>query len=141
MVARTAQLARKLLDLGKFQTAYQVVRDAAPPANENYRADFHFMSGWIALRYLDDPATAREHFAHIDDGSANPIVLARANYWRGRAAEAIGDKDAMRAGYQAAARHPPPITASWRAQNSGVESIELRAPLPGRSGRRSCAFG
>ena len=40
------------------------------------------MSGWIALRYLNDPATAREHFAHVDDGSANPIVLARANYWR-----------------------------------------------------------
>ena len=46
------------------------------------------MCGWIALRYLNDPATARAHFAHIDDGSANPIVLARANYWRGRAAEA-----------------------------------------------------
>ena len=32
-------LARKLLDLGKFQTAYEVVRAAALPANENYRAD------------------------------------------------------------------------------------------------------
>jgi soluble lytic murein transglycosylase len=66
-------LARKLLDLGKFQAAYQVVRDAALPANEYYRADFHFMSGWIALRYLNDPAMARAHFAHIDDGASNPI--------------------------------------------------------------------
>src|SRR6266403_5223709 len=79
-------LARKLLDLGEFQTAYQVVLSAALPANENYRAEFHFMQGWIALRYRNDPATARAHFSHIDDGSANPIVLARANYWRGRAA-------------------------------------------------------
>jgi soluble lytic murein transglycosylase len=54
-------LARKLLDQGKFQAAYQVVREAAPPANEYYRADFHFMPGWIALRYLNDPATARPH--------------------------------------------------------------------------------
>ena len=90
-------LARKLLDQGKFQTAYEVVRPAAPPANEYYRADVHFMCGWIALRYLDDPATAARHFARIDDGAANPIVLARANYWRGRAAEALGEKDAMRA--------------------------------------------
>jgi len=59
-------LARKLLDLGEFQTAYQVVRNAALPANENYRAEFHFMQGWIALRYRNDPATARSHFAHID---------------------------------------------------------------------------
>src|SRR5437879_10687318 len=99
-------LARKLLDQGKFQAAYQVVRDAALPANEYYRADFHFMTGWIPLRYLNDPATARRHFAHIDDGAVNPIVIARANYWRGRAAEAIGDSEAMRASYQAAARYP-----------------------------------
>jgi soluble lytic murein transglycosylase len=122
-------LARKLLDLGKFQTAYEVVRDAAVPANENYRADFHFMSGWIALRYLNDPATARAHFAHIDDGSANPIVLARANYWRGRAAEAIGDNDAMRAGYEAAARHTTAYYGQLARAKLGLERLELRAPL------------
>jgi len=73
-------LARKLIDLGDAKTAYRVVREAAPPSNPYYRAEFHFMAGWIALRYLNDPATARAHFAHIDEGSANPIVLARANY-------------------------------------------------------------
>jgi soluble lytic murein transglycosylase len=123
-------LARKLLDLGKFQTAYEVVRDAALPASENYRADFHFMSGWIALRYLHDPAAARAHFAHIDDGSANPIVLARANYWRGRAAEAIGDNDAMRASYEAAARHTTAYYGQLARAKLGLERFELRAPPP-----------
>ena len=122
-------LARKLLDLGKFQTAYEVVRDAALPASENYRADFHFMSGWIALRYLNDPATARAHFAHIDDGSANPIVLARANYWRARAAEATGDNDAMRAGYEAAARHTTAYYGQLARTKLGLEQIELRVPV------------
>jgi soluble lytic murein transglycosylase len=122
-------LARKLLDLGKFQTAYEVVRDAALPANENYRADFYFMSGWIALRYLNDPATARNHFAHIDDGSVNPIVLARANYWRGRAAEAIGDNAAMRASYEAAARHTTAYYGQLARARLGLEKLDLRAPL------------
>jgi soluble lytic murein transglycosylase len=123
-------LARKLLDLDKFQVAYAVVRDAALPASENYRADFHFMLGWIALRYLNDPATARAHFAHIDDGSTNPIVLARANYWRGRAAEAAGDNDAMRAGYEAAARHTTAYYGQLARAKLGLEGIQLRAPLP-----------
>jgi soluble lytic murein transglycosylase len=121
-------LARKLLDQGKFQTAYEVVRDAAPPASENYRADFHFMSGWIALRYLNDPATARTHFAHIDNGSANPIVLARANYWRGRLAEAVGEKDEMRASYEAAARHPTAYYGQLARAKLGLDRMELRAP-------------
>jgi soluble lytic murein transglycosylase len=122
-------LARKLLDQGKFQTAYDVVRDAAPPANEYYRADFHFMTGWIALRYLNDPLTARAHFAHIDDGASNPIVLARANYWRGRAAEAIGENDEMRASYEAAARHPTAYYGQLAREKLGLDKIELRLPL------------
>jgi peptidoglycan lytic transglycosylase len=106
MVARASRVARKLLDLGDAATAYQVVRESAPPANPYYRAEFHFMTGWIALRFLADPATALKHFAHVDDGSVDPIVLARAAYWRGRAAEAIGQFEEMHAQYEAAAHYP-----------------------------------
>jgi soluble lytic murein transglycosylase len=130
-------LARKLLDAGEFQTAYQVVRNAALPANENYRAEFHFMPGWIALRYLNDPATAQTHFAHIDDGSSNPIVLARANYWRGRAAEAAGDNGKMRADYEAAARHGTAYYGQLARARLGLEGIELRPPLQPDQGRGS----
>ncbi len=122
-------LARKLLDQGEFEAAYQVVRDAALPANEYYRADFYFMCGWIALRYRDDPAGARAHFAHIDDGSANPIVLARANYWRARVAEAIGEKDAMRASYEAAARYPTAYYGQLARARLGLDKVELRVPV------------
>ena len=122
-------LARKLLDLDKPQSAYEVVRDAALPANQNYRAEFHFMPGWIALRYLNDPATAHAHFAHIDDGSANPIVIARASYWRGRAAEAIGDSEEMRANYEAAARHATAYYGQLARTKLALERIELRPPL------------
>jgi soluble lytic murein transglycosylase len=104
-------VARKLLDQNDFQNAYEVASHGARPVNENYRAEFHFLPGWIALRYLNDPKTALAHFARIDEGSLNPIVLARANYWRGRASEVLGDKDATRAGYQA-----------------GIDNFELRLP-------------
>lgn len=123
-------LARKLLDQGKFRTAYDVIRPAALPANEYYRADLHFMCGWIALRYLDDPATAATHFAHIDDGATNPIVLARANYWRGRAAEALGNKDAMGVSYEAAARYPTAYYGQLARAKLGRNGFELRAPPP-----------
>jgi len=123
-------LARKLLDQGKFETAYQVVRDAAMPANDYYRADLHFMCGWIALRYRNDPATARAHFVHIDDGSINPVVLARANYWRARVAEATGEKDTMLAGYEAAARYPTAYYGQLARAKLGFRKIELPAPQP-----------
>jgi soluble lytic murein transglycosylase len=125
-------LARKLLDQGKFLTAYQVVRPAALPANEYYRSDLHFMCGWIALRYLDEPVSAREHFARIDEGQANPTVLSRANYWRGRGAEALGDLDAMRASFEAAARYPTAYYGQIAHARLGrdKDKIELRPPSP-----------
>jgi soluble lytic murein transglycosylase len=133
-------LARKLLDLGQFQAAYQVARDAALPANKNYQAEFHFMSGWIALRYRNDPATARTHFAHIDDRSANPIVLARASYWRGRAAEALGERDETRASYEEAARHTTAYYGQLAHAKLGLDKFELRAPPPHSSTAANAAL-
>jgi soluble lytic murein transglycosylase len=121
-------LARRLLDLGKPETAYQVVRQAASPANPYYRAEFHFMAGWIALRFLSDPAIAGEHLARVDEGSSDPIVRARAAYWRGRAAEAAGQFNEMRAQYEAAARHPTAYYGQLARARLGLEEIALRRP-------------
>ena len=129
-------LARKLIDLGDAATAYQVVRESAPPANPYYRAEFHFMAGWIALRFLADPATALKHFAHVDDGSADPIVLARAAYWRGRAAEATGQFEEMHAQYEAAAHYPTAYYGQLARARLGLDEIVLQNP-PSKSMRDS----
>ena len=121
-------LARKLLDLGEAETAYRIVRDAITPANASYRAEFHFMAGWIALRFLGDPRAALEHFARVDEGSTNPIVLARAAYWRGRAAEADSRPEEMRASYQAAAGYPTAYYGQLARAKLGLSTIELRPP-------------
>ncbi len=121
-------LARKLLDQGDAKTAYQVVRAGAPPANVNYRAEFHFMAGWIALRFLGDPGAALEHFAHVDDASANPIVLARGDYWRGRASEAAGQMQNARAYYESASRHSTAYYGQLARARLGLGEIALRAP-------------
>src|SRR5262249_2173273 len=94
-------VARKLLDPGEAQTAYRVARDAAIPHKDNYRAEHQFTAGWIALRFLNDPATALAHFAKVAQGNTNPITLSRAGYWQGRAAEALGRRDEARAHYEA----------------------------------------
>ena len=122
-------LARKLLDLGEPVTAYQVAREAAPPADPYYRAEFHFMTGWIALRFLADPTTALTHFAHIDDGMTDPLVLARATYWRGRAAEAAGQLAEMREQYEAAARYPTAYYGQLARARLGLGNVVvLRSP-------------
>jgi soluble lytic murein transglycosylase len=123
-------LARKLIDLGDAATAYQVVRASAPPANPYYHADFHFMAGWIALRFLADPATALEHFAHVDDGKLDPHMLARAAYWRGRAAEAAGQLDEMQAEYETAARYPTAYYGQLARARLGFADVAVSRTAP-----------
>ena len=118
-------LARKLLDMNEFKTAYEVSRTAAVPASDNYHADFYFLTGWIALRYLHDARTARAYFAHIDEGSTEPVIQARANYWRGRAAEALGDSAAMWNSYEAAARYTTAYYGQLARQKLGIDTISL----------------
>ena len=121
-------LARKLLDLGDAKAAYQVVTGSALPANPYYRAEFHFMAGWIALRYLSDPQTASKHFARIDEGATDPRILARAAYWHGRAAEAAGKSTEMRAEYEAAGRYLTAYYGQLARVRLGLGSIALRPP-------------
>ncbi len=93
-------LVRKLLDERDAQTAYRIAREAATPMRGFYRVDAHFTAGWVALRYLNDPKTAAEHFARIMEGTINPHALARGGYWQGRAAEAMGQRAQAKAFYE-----------------------------------------
>ena len=127
-------LSRKMLDVGEHRTAYLIARDAALPARDIYKTEQEFTAGWIALRFLNDPATAAQHFARIGVGSVNPTALARAGYWQGRAAEAAGRSQEARAAYSAAAAHSTSYYGQLARAKLGLPQIELNG-APAARGR------
>jgi soluble lytic murein transglycosylase len=123
-------IARKLLDLNQAATAYKIVRDAATPTKENYKVEHEFTAGWIALRFLKEPATAATHFARIA-GTNNPIAMARANYWKGRTAEAMNKPQDARAHYEQAARFNTAYYGQLARAKLGMHELALvSSPLP-----------
>jgi soluble lytic murein transglycosylase len=129
-------LARKLLDTNAAPKAYRIVRDAAPPTKENFRVEHEFTAGWIALRFLKDPAAAAQHFARIT-GTSNPIVLARAAYWRGRAAEAMNRPQVARAHYEQAARYSTAYYGQLARAKLGLSEIVLATSLVSEEDKRA----
>jgi soluble lytic murein transglycosylase len=119
-------LSRKMLDIGEHRSAYLIARDAALPARDIYKTEQEFTAGWIALRFLTDPATAAQHFARIGIGSVNPTALARAGYWQGRAAEAAGRSQEARNAYAAAAEHSTSYYGQLARAKLGLPQIELK---------------
>jgi soluble lytic murein transglycosylase len=125
-------LSRKMLDIGEHRTAYLIARDAALPARDIYKTEQEFTAGWIALRFLTDPATAAQHFARIGVGSVNPTTLARAGYWQGRTAEAAGRSQEARAAYMAAAAQSTSYYGQLARAKLGLPQIELNGVPTGR---------
>jgi soluble lytic murein transglycosylase len=129
-------LARKMLDIGEHRTAYLIARDAALPTRDIYKTEQEFTAGWIALRFLNDPAVAAQHFARIGVGSVNPTALARAGYWQGRAAEAAGRAQEARAAYGRAAEQSTSYYGQLARAKLGLPQLELNGVPRGRGVER-----
>jgi soluble lytic murein transglycosylase len=124
-------LARKMIDSGEHKTAYLIARDAALPTRDIYKTEQEFTTGWIALRFLNDPQTAAQHFARIGVGSVNPTALARGGYWQGRAAEAAGRVQEARAAYRTAAEQSTSYYGQLARAKLGLAQLDLsEAPAP-----------
>jgi soluble lytic murein transglycosylase len=67
--------------------------------------DAEFLAGWIALQSLHKPELALNHFDRLAKGVTYPISVARAHYWLGRTAEAMGAPADALAEYRLAAQH------------------------------------
>lgn len=117
---RRAVLARYLMRTGDPKDAYRVAANHHLPTDSGASAyaDLEFLAGFIALRRLNDPATAEQHFQHLLAGVSTPISLARAHYWIGRAQEAAG-KDGS-ASYKAAAAHQTAFYGLLAAERLGL---------------------
>ena len=62
-------LARRALQKGWISRAYQVSSDNGLPADAPQKVDAEFLSGWIALRFLNDFETAMLHFKAVGDAA------------------------------------------------------------------------
>jgi soluble lytic murein transglycosylase len=130
-------VVRGLLDRGDPRLAYRVAAHLGRPESENYRADQQFTAGWIALRYLKDPATAAKHFAQLEKESDHPITLGRAYYWQGRTAEAANQDAAARAAYEKAARFTTTYYGQIARARLGLKDLPLARPLEPTAAERT----
>ncbi len=121
-------VARQWLDRGNFRAAYELCA-GAPTSSEPAHVDAAFHAGWIALRFLNDAPAAAKHFAEASAVALTPLAHARADYWQGRAAEALGKGDDARGFYERAAAYPIAYYGQLAARKLGRDAaIAPRTP-------------
>ena len=99
-----AIMARALIYKNKYETAYKVASKHSLDKGPEF-ADAEWISGWIALSFLNDPILAIDHFNNFYQSVSYPISLSRGAYWLGRSYEKIGDKEQSKQWYKEATKY------------------------------------
>ena len=83
-------IGRSLIYKKKYKSAYRIVSNHAMTEGADY-AEAEWMSGWIALSFLNDAKQAENHFLNFYKNVSYPISLSRGAYWLGKTYEKNGD--------------------------------------------------
>lgn len=98
-------IIRELIDIKEYKRAYKLSSTHGNEKGTSDYADAEWLSGWIALNYLNQKNKAYEHFYAMYENVNFPISKARAAYWAGRAAEKSANKEIADKWYKLAAEH------------------------------------
>ena len=97
-------ISRALIYKKKYEIAYKISSNHGMRQGPEFAAA-EWMSGWIALSFLNDPLTAKDHFENFYNNVTYPISTSRGAYWLGRAYEKLGNKDQSKSWYQEASKY------------------------------------
>jgi soluble lytic murein transglycosylase len=84
-------ISRSLIYKKKYEIAYKISSNHGMTEGSNYAAA-EWMSGWIALSFLNDPLIAKDHFHNFFNNVNYPISTSRGAFWLGRTYEKLGDR-------------------------------------------------
>ncbi len=126
-----AYMVRRSVSAGRMSEAYALAKDHGLSGGSGL-TEAEFLAGWVALRFLDKPEQALGHFRRLHEVARFPVTQARATYWAGRAAAAIGDVKESQAWYERAAVH---VTTFYgqiaaTAMDNGRSAPALATPSP-----------
>ena len=85
-------ISRSLIYKKKYELAYKVASKHALTDGPEYAAA-EWMSGWIALSFLNDPVLAKDHFENFYNNVGYPISTSRGAYWLAKTYQKLGKQD------------------------------------------------
>jgi soluble lytic murein transglycosylase len=97
-------ISRSLIYEKKYELAYKIASNHTLIEGSDY-AEAEWMSGWIALSFLDDPLLSKDHFQNFYNNVSYPISTSRGAYWLARSYKALGDKENSKKWFEEASKY------------------------------------
>ena len=96
-------ISRSLIYKKKYELAYKISSNHAMTDGPEFAAA-EWMSGWIALSFLNDPLLAKDHFEKFYNNVGYPISVARGSYRIGRTYEKLNESETSSKWYKEASK-------------------------------------
>jgi soluble lytic murein transglycosylase len=136
---RRRALARDEMRNGNPERAYAMASQHFLTTGSDF-ADLEWLSGYIALRFLKEPARALAHFRNHDSAVDSPISQGRAGYWQGRALEAMGETEEAQKAYTQGAKFQTSFYGLLAAERGGIAFDTALAGRPPAQDWRTSAL-
>ncbi len=134
---RRRSLARDEMRAGNAERAYQIASRHFLESGSSY-SDLEWLSGYIALKFLEDPERAYQHFLNHDAAVRSPISKGRAGYWQGEALDQMGQPEEAAKAYAAAAEYQTSFYGLLAAEKAGIPfDRDLAGAAPSQDWRSS----
>ncbi len=98
-------VARSLIYKKRYKTAYKISSEHSMSSGPSF-AEAEWLSGWIALSFLNSPEYAINHFENFYNNVGYPISLARGAYWLGATYKELDNKDLAKKYFLESAKFP-----------------------------------
>ncbi len=120
-------IVRRMMEAKQFKTAYRVA--STHKQTEGFpKSQAEWISGFLALRFVDKPYDAFEHFEALYKNVKSPISRARGAYWAGRASEALNNSQVAGQWFNVAAKYPETFYGQLAGEKMGrVVKLNMRS--------------
>lgn len=118
-------ITRRALAKGASKTAYAAAAGYTQ-GPEGRVVDANFHAGWIALKFLNKPAIARDHFERMRALSTLPGSITQSHYWLGKALQALDENEKARGVFKTAAAFHTLYYGQLAGLELGIKNVRIR---------------
>ena len=101
----TSIIIRRLVYKKKYLAAYKIASKHHLNKGSNY-SEAEWLSGWIALSFLNNPELAIKHFLNMAKNAYDPKNRSRAAYWCAKTYETLGQQNLAESWYIKGSAYP-----------------------------------
>ncbi len=121
------RLTRHAISENKYETAYKIASGHKGPSVNKYN-EAEFLSGWLALQFLNTPKEAEKHFENFKQAADGPRTRSKSAYWMGRTQLKLNNKKKAEDNFRQSAKMQNTYYGQLSAHALGEKNKTIKIP-------------